>query len=205
MMDKRAMKRILGIVGSYRKNGVIDTLVTEALAAAEACGAATRKIYLTDMHIEFCRNCRQCTQQPGLEVGTCVHSDDMAGILAEWRECDGLVLGAPVNFGNVTAVTRRFMERLLCFAYWPWGKFSPSMRTKQKRKQAVVITSAAMPGLLIPLMTGAPAALKWMADIMGAKVIKTIRVGPLPRQENPAPSSRAVRRAQAAGRKLGSG
>lgn len=157
------------------------------------------------MYIEFCRNCRQCTEQPGPEPGTWVHPDNMAGILAEGRECDGLVLGAPVNFGTVTAVTRRFMERLLCFAYWPWGKFAPSRQMKHKRKRAVVITSAVMPSLLIPLMNGAPAELKWMAGIMGAKVIQTIRIGPLPRQENPAPASRAVRRAQAAGRKLASG
>ncbi|MDY0168473.1 MAG: flavodoxin family protein [Thermoguttaceae bacterium] len=199
------MKRILGIVGSYRKNGIIDTLVTEALAAAEAGGAATKKIYLIDAHIEFCKNCRQCTQPPGPEPGTCVQTDDMAGILAEWEECDGLVLGAPVNFGNVTAVTRRFMERLLCFAYWPWGKLAPAMRTKQKRKQAVVITSSAMPALLLPLMTGAPSALKWMAGIMGAKVVKTVYVGLAAGEEQPAPPGKAVRKAQAAGRRLASG
>ncbi len=196
------MVKILGIVGSYRKQGLIDTLVGEALAAAEAEGATTKKIYLTDAHIDFCRNCRHCTQRPGPERGDCVQSDDMDAILDEWAECDGLVLGAPVNFFNTTAVTRRFMERLVGFAYWPWGQMAPSVRAKHAGKRAVVITSAAMPGLMIGVVTGAPRALRMIATTMGAKVIKTICVGLVAREERPTPPARAVRRAQAAGRRL---
>ena len=196
------MTKILGIVGSYRKQGIIDALVTEALDAAEAAGATTKKIYLADAHVEFCRNCRHCTQQPGTERGACVQSDDMAAILDEWAACDGLVLGAPVNFFNVTAVTRRFMERLVGFAYWPWGQMAPSVRTKRTGKRAVVITSAAMPGFLIGFATGAPRALKMIATTMGAKVIKTICVGLVAGEERPTPPARAVRKARAAGRRL---
>lgn len=43
--------KILGLVGSYRKNGIIDSLVTAVLSSAEQCGATTKKIYLTDAHI----------------------------------------------------------------------------------------------------------------------------------------------------------
>ncbi len=199
------MTKILGIVGSYRKQGIIDALVSEALAAAEAAGATTKKVYLTDAHIEFCRNCRHCTQQPGPERGGCVQSDDMDAILAEWAECDGLVLGAPVNFFNTTAVTRRFMERLVGFAYWPWGQMAPSRRAKPAGKRAVVITSAAMPGFLIGIATGAPRALRMIAATMGAKVVKTIRVGLVAGKEHPTPPARAVRKAQAAGRRLAAG
>ena len=42
-------KRILGIVGSYRRNGTIDSLVTTVLSAAEEHGAETEKIYLIDL------------------------------------------------------------------------------------------------------------------------------------------------------------
>ena len=118
-------RKILGIVGSYRKGGVTDTLADEVLAAARDKGAETEKIYLIDKHIEFCKNCRCCTQDPGPDRGECVIDDDMAGILEKFRESDGLVLAAPVNFFNVNAITRRFMERLVCFSYWPWGGRAP--------------------------------------------------------------------------------
>ena len=195
-------KKILGIVGSYRKNGIIDCLVTETLSSAEALGAATKKIYLSDAHIEFCKNCRQCTQEPGAEPGKCVHSDDFNSILSEWKECDALVIGSPVNFFNITAVTRKFMERLVCFSYWPWGQHNPKMRSRSKDKRAVLITSTAMPSFMGRLFTGAPRALRLIAETMGAKPVKTIFVGLAAQKEHPALSEKAIRQARAAGRLL---
>lgn len=194
--------KILGIVGSYRKNGVIDLLVTEVLYSAEKCGATTKKLYLTDEHIEFCTNCRRCTLEPGTEPGKCVLSDDMNAILNEWNGCDGLIIGAPVNFYNVTAITRRFMERLACFSYWPWGQHGPTMRNRGKNKKAVLITSSAMPSIMGRFLTGAPRALKTIAETMGAKPVKTIFVGLAAQQENSSPPEKAIRKAQAAGRLL---
>ena len=195
-------KKILGIVGSYRKNGIIDCMVTEALSSAEALGAVTNKIYLSDAHIEFCKNCRKCTQEPGAEAGKCVHSDDFNAIMSKWKECDGLVIGAPVNFFNITAVTRKFMERLACFSYWPWGQAGPKMRSNNKDKMAVLITSAAMPSFMGRFFTGAPRALRLIAETMGAKPVTTIFVGLAALKEHPAPSENAIRKAQVAGLQL---
>ena len=194
--------KILGIVGSYRKNGVIDALVTEVLSSAEQCGATTKKLYLTEANIEFCRNCRQCTQEPGTEPGACVLSDEMNVILNDWKECEGLVIGAPVNIFNVTAITRRFMERLVCFSYWPWGQHGPVMRSKIKDKRAVLITSSAMPSFLGRVFTGAPRALKIIAETMGAQPVAAIFAGLAAQREHPRPSEKALRKAQAAGRRL---
>jgi len=83
-------------------------------------GAETEKVYLVDKHIEFCRNCRMCTQEKDVgRRGKCVHDDDMAEILGKVDAADGLVLAAPTNFSNVNALTRRFMERLIVYGYWP--------------------------------------------------------------------------------------
>ncbi|MEM8613278.1 MAG: NAD(P)H-dependent oxidoreductase [Cyanobacteria bacterium P01_H01_bin.105] len=63
--DRSVIKpNIIGIVGSYRKHGTIDTAVSEILEAAAQKGAHTEKIYLQDQHIEFCINCRHCLQTP---------------------------------------------------------------------------------------------------------------------------------------------
>ncbi len=58
-------QKVVGIVGSYRKNGIIDSAVTEILDAAATEGAETQKIYLQDRHIEFCTNCRVCMEERG--------------------------------------------------------------------------------------------------------------------------------------------
>lgn len=99
-------KKILGIVGRYRKGGVIDTLGTEVLSAAQEQGALTSKIYLKDSHIEFCINCREYTQQGGSKPGECNHKDDMKTILTQCDNADTIMLGAPVDFYNVNAITR---------------------------------------------------------------------------------------------------
>jgi len=57
MSDK---KIAIGIVGSYRKQGVIDTAVSEVLSALQNLGVEIKKIYLLDYNIEFCTNCRTC-------------------------------------------------------------------------------------------------------------------------------------------------
>jgi multimeric flavodoxin WrbA len=195
-------KKILGIVGSYRKGGVIDSLVTEVLSAAEQQGAQIKKIYLVDQHVEFCTNCRKCTQNPGAEPGKCIHRDDMESILARVRDSDAIVLGAPVNFFNINAVTRKFMERLACFSYWPWGAKGPQMRTESKDKKAVLITSMAMPALLGRFFTGALRALKIAATTMGAKPVASIVVGMAAQKEHPSIPIDAVSKAREAGRNL---
>ncbi len=175
-----AKKRVVAIVGTYRKGRVIDTAASEVLRGAEAHGAETEKIYLSDKRIEFCTNCRTCTQQADLgRRGKCVHNDDMEQILQAVDGADGLVLASPTNFYNVTAVTRRFMERLIEYAYWPWGaKSGPKMRTKTSDKKAVTITAIAYPAFIAKIMfPGGRKALKIIAHTLGAKVQTSLFYG----------------------------
>ncbi len=195
-------KRILGIVGSYRRNGTVDSLVTEVLSAAKKQGALTEKIYLFDEHIEFCTNCRTCTQKPGTERGLCVHRDDMADILDRYNMSDGVVIGAPVNCFNLNALTRKFMERLVCLTYWPWGQPGYKLRKKSRGKKAVLVTSGAMPAIMGRIFTGAPRALRVMAQVMGAKPVALLFAGLSAQKKKAVLSDKMVRRAQEAGRKL---
>jgi len=195
-------EKILGIVGSYRRNGTIDSLVTEVLSSAAQQGMETEKIYLIDKHIEFCTNCRTCTQKPGIERGECVHHDDMAGILDRYDAADGIVIGAPVNIFNLNAITRRFMERIVCLTYWPWGKGGYVLRKKSRGKKAVLITSSAMPALMGRFFTGAPRALRVIAETMGAKPVALLFAGLSAQKQKAVISSKMTGQARKAGRKL---
>jgi len=197
------VKKILAIVGTYRKGGITDSAVDEILSAAQIGGAQTEKIYLIDKHIEFCTNCRKCTQSPGEYRGKCIHNDDMEEILGKIENADSLVLAAPVNFYNVTAVTRRFMERLVGFAYWPWASNgAPKMRNKIKSKKAVIVTATAMPAFFGKLLTGAPRALKITAEVLGAKVIDSIFMGMVANNEKESLPKKYAQKAKLAGRQL---
>jgi multimeric flavodoxin WrbA len=56
-------KKIVAIIGTYRKGKTIDTAVDELLRAAQMSACHTEEISLLDKHIEFCTNCCNCTQQ----------------------------------------------------------------------------------------------------------------------------------------------
>jgi multimeric flavodoxin WrbA len=171
-------KKIIAIVGTYRKGKTIDTAVDELLEAAWQQGAQTEKIFLLDKHIEFCTNCRCCVQQAGEKRGDCSLDDDAKQILDGIDVADGIVLAAPVNWFNVTAVMKRFIERLLPYAYWPWGKAIPKYRTKKLTKKAVIIASSGCPELLGRIFFHSTLSiLKSAAKCMGAKVIKKIYIG----------------------------
>jgi multimeric flavodoxin WrbA len=194
--------RVTAIIGTYRKGGVVDAAVDEILASARKAGAEVKKIYLIDKHIEFCRNCRNCTQKEGPERGECLQVDDMNAILHEIDRSDALVLASPMNFWTVTAVMKKFIERLVCFAYWPWGKAAPKMRSKLRRKRAVLVASSAAPSWLARLMTRMVGLLKTGADMLGAKTVGVLFVGMAAGQLDQDIGERARQQARRLGKKL---
>jgi putative NADPH-quinone reductase len=170
-------RKIIAITGSYRRNGTIERAVDAILQAAAEKGAETQTIRLIESHIEFCRNCRKCTQQEGPQRGVCAQPDDMEDILRKIEAADGLVLASPVNFFGVTAVTQRFMERLVCYAFWPWGKPGPVTRVKDRGLKAILVTSSAMPAALGRIFTRSLGGLKRAAKTLGAKPAGTLFIG----------------------------
>ena len=194
--------RVVAIVGSYRSGGVTDRAVEAVLEGARVMGAQTRTFELTEQHIEFCRNCRECTQRPGAERSPCIQQDDLEAMLKEVEAADAVVLASPVNYYNVTALFRGFLERLLGFTYWPWGQNGPALRNKLKTRRAVLVAAAGMPGFMIPLATGAPRALRLAAKIMGAKPVGELWVGLVAGKPRPTLSTRTMERARRLGMKL---
>lgn len=194
--------KVVAVVGSYRKGGTIDNAVEAVLEGARAKGAQTRTYYLVDEHIEFCKNCRKCTQNPGVERQRCEQQDGLEPILQEIEAADAVVLGSPVNYYNATALFRRFLERLLGFAYWPWGQNAPTLRTKLRPRKAVLVASSAMPGFLIPLATGAARALALAAKMLGAKVVDSLWIGLAAGEPHHALPARTLERARRMGMRL---
>ena len=196
--------KVVGIVGSYRKGRIIDSAVTEILRGARSGGAETEKIYLTDQHIEFCRNCRECTQAPGEQLGTCFHQDDMRSLMQTCLWADVLILASPVNMGSATAITKKFLERLLPLGYWPYGQLAPKARKPlPKLRRAVLVSSSAAPAFIFALPgAGARPALKFIANMFRAKVVKKLHYGLAAGEKDAALSEKKKREAFALGVRL---
>lgn len=194
--------KVVAIVGSYRRGGMIDSAVEAILEGAREKGAQTHTIYLAAQHLAFCKNCRQCTQEPGSERGKCEQQDDLEAILAEIETADVVVLASPVNYGNVTAVFRTFMERLLGYAYWPWGQPAPVGRKKLPTRKAVLVASSGMPGFLIPWATGTGHALRTTARMLGARPMSSLWIGLAAGKPHPQLSASNRKRARRIGLRL---
>lgn len=199
--ERGAPPRVVALMGSYRKGGTIDTVVDEVLAGARQGGAETRKIDLVDWHVEFCRNCRECCTEPGSERGRCAQDDDVDGLLTALEQADAVVLAAPVNYGDVNALTRRFLERMIPYVYWPPERPAPVLRDRRRNKPALLVTSSAAPGLMTRLLARPLRTLREMAKLLGAKPVGSLVVG-MAGGRGFRPDTRTLEKARERGRRL---
>ena len=105
--------KIIAINGSPRKGWNTDILLQKALAGAKSVGASTEIIHLYDLDFKGCRSCMACNLKDGKSLGHCAIADGLKPVLEKIDQCDGLILGSPIYFGDVTAEMRALLERLL--------------------------------------------------------------------------------------------
>jgi multimeric flavodoxin WrbA len=196
------MFKLLALNGSYRENGAIDQAVEAAAQAAEEAGAAVEVIHLREFPIGFCSNCRHCTQVPGETPGECVQNDGMRELIEKIEAADGYILAAPTNFYSVTAVFKRFMERLVVYAYWPWGARAPQLRKNTAAKKALLVASSAAPGILGRFAYATIKQLKTTARTIGARPVGAVFIGLMSQQEHPVLPGKAKDRLRRLVRKL---
>ncbi|MGB9200065.1 flavodoxin family protein [Methanobacterium sp.] len=100
------MVKIIGIIGSPRKDGNTSYLVETALKSAESEGADTEIINLGSVNIEPCVACDICKA-----TGECAIYDDIGKILDIMMKSDGIIVGSPVYFGSVTSQLKMLIDR----------------------------------------------------------------------------------------------
>ena len=195
--------KILVINGSYRDDGVTDQVVEAAVQALRTAGAEFEIVLLREHPIEFCLNCRECTQQPGHAPGQCVLHDGMQSLIDKIEQADAYILASPTNFGSVTAIFKRFMERLIAYAYWPWEENSPKFRkANAPKKKAVLISSCAAPGFFGRWLYGTHKQLRMTAQTIGADTVGTLFTGLIAKQSHPQVSERVQAKAKVLAAKL---
>lgn len=194
--------KVVAVVGTYRRGRTIDTAVDEALRGAQDAGAETEKILLLDKHIEFCTNCRVCTQDAGIARGRCVLKDDLESILDTLDTADAYIFASPINFYTVTALMKRFIERLVCYGYWPWGTM-PKNRVKKRTKRALLMASSACPAVIGRIaFRHTFSIMKACVQCLGAGLIRKLYFGTTALRPEDALGDKDKRRAYAAGRQL---
>ena len=117
--------RVLGLVGSPRKGGNTDLLVSKILDGASTSNHSTEKVYLYPLTISPCVDCRNC-QKGKFE---CTLADDMQVLYSKLEGADVIVFGTPLYWYGTSGKMKLVIDRLRPFV----------ASEKLKGKKAIVV------------------------------------------------------------------
>jgi multimeric flavodoxin WrbA len=100
--------KILGIVGSPRRNANTAQLVKKALEGAMSVPNVETELYeMAGKTFHPCIADYKCYRD-----GDCVYKDDLQDFVKKYIEADGIILGAPVYHMSVPATMKAALDRL---------------------------------------------------------------------------------------------
>jgi len=129
--------RILGVIGSRRKNGNTSYIVKSILDHIHENDFQKDLIYLSDYDIRACRGCNACEK-----TGICTINDDMKHIYPLILKSDIMVLGSPTYFYNVSADVKLFFDRCFALEFFHPDSRSVWMSANEVFKPKYAVTAA---------------------------------------------------------------
>ena len=187
--------KILGICGSHREESNTNKLVKKI---AESSGCDYELVDMGKIEVKPCTGCSECM----MNDGKCPIDDDMQGIYDKLMEADGIILGSPTYYMNVSGVVKCLIYRSLALYYRGVGpQYDPEMPFMGQRplagKPGVVVTTVAGVGheqaiQVLSLCMGESHRLNLVDKL--AEVIGMNDVADMPE---------VIKRAEEAGKKLG--
>ena len=124
---------------TFNTASMLQKFAEGALSAGNGVEVKTVRLY--DLDYKGCMSCMACKIK-GKASNVCRFKDALTPVLEEIAQADGLVLGSPIYFGDVTGRMRTFLERLA----FPWLSYNDYSLTAPKR----------MPVVLMETMNGLP-------------------------------------------------
>ncbi|MCP4682822.1 MAG: flavodoxin family protein [Desulfobacterales bacterium] len=101
--------KVLAFNGSPRKDGNTAMLINQVFEELEKAGIKTEFIQLGGKQIRGCIACYKCFQN---KDQCCSFKDDILNeCLEKMLEADGIILGSPTNFSNVSTEMKALIDR----------------------------------------------------------------------------------------------
>ena len=137
------MKKIMIIDGGPRKTfntaSMLQKFAEGAGSVSDQIEVKTVRLYGLDY--KGCMSCMACKIK-GKASNVCKFKDALTPVLEEIAQADGLAMGSPIYFGQITGQLQAFLERLV----FPWLSYNDYSLTAPKR----------MPVVLMETMNGTP-------------------------------------------------
>jgi len=101
--------KVVAFNGSPRKDGNTGILIKRVFNELEAEGIETELVNIGKQKISGCRACYKCYKKKNLK---CAIDDDIVNdCIKLMSESDGIIIGSPVYFTDVTAETKALIDR----------------------------------------------------------------------------------------------
>jgi len=103
------MANVVAFNGSPRKDGNTSILIGHILEELETEGITTELVQVSKKKIRGCTACMKCFEK---KDGHCVFDEDIVNTcIDKMVEADGIILGSPVYFLDVTAEMKALIDR----------------------------------------------------------------------------------------------
>jgi multimeric flavodoxin WrbA len=152
--------KILGIVGSPRRQSNTEILLDKALEGAREAGAEVEKVLVSKLKISPCLEIYACRKD-----GNCAIKDDMQALYEKLLEADHIVFASPIFFYGVTSQAKAIIDR--CQALWARRHVLGIGKEDKRERRGVFISVGATRGK--KLFDGAVLTVKYFFDAIGVK------------------------------------
>lgn len=159
------MKKLLAILGSPHKDGATATMLDYAMEIAGQQGWQIDYINLYEKDIAYCTGCRAC-----MKTEMCVQKDDIQEIARLLKECDIIILAAPVYWANVPAIVKNMFDRLLGVAMEESATF-PKARLSKSQKY-ILFTACNTPAPFAEIFGQSAGAIRSMKEFFKTSGMK---------------------------------
>jgi multimeric flavodoxin WrbA len=159
--------KVLGIMGSPRRQGNTEVLLDKALDGAAQAGAEVEKVVVCDLKISPCREIYACRKD-----GECAIKDDMQSLYRKLQEADHVILASPIFFYGVTSQVKAVIDR--CQAPWVGRHVLGMGKDDTRVRRGAFISVGATRGA--KLFDGAVLTVKYFFDAIGVKYTRDLLI-----------------------------
>jgi multimeric flavodoxin WrbA len=156
----RGHMKVLGIMGSPRRQGNTEILLDRALEGAGEAGADIEKVLVSKLRISPCLEIYACFKD-----GNCSIKDDMQTLYGKLLEADHIVFASPIFFYGITSQAKAVIDR--CQALWARRHVLGMGKEDTRVRRGVFISVGATRGE--KLFDGAVLTVKYFFDAIGVK------------------------------------
>jgi multimeric flavodoxin WrbA len=157
--EKSNMK-VLGIMGSPRRQSNTEILLDRALEGAGEAGAEVEKVLVSNLKISPCLEIYACRKD-----GNCAIKDDMQLLYEKLLEADHIIFASPIFFYGITSQAKAIIDR--CQALWVRRHVLGMGKEDKRVRRGVFISVGATRGE--KLFDGAVLTVKYFFDAIGVK------------------------------------